>query len=245
MPAALVTGASRGFGAVISRKLAADGFAVAVNYGHDDAGAAATVAAIKAAGGRAGAFKFDITDEAAIKRGVPEILASLGPIDIIVNNAIAVHGPRPLEEQGWDYHLRQLEFCVKAPLQLLQAVLADWKARRTGVVINIGSEVTNIGNPELSHYVGAKAAMGGLTRSWARELGPFGIRVNLIEPGYILVERHKDDPPEGIENYRKDVPLGHMGEPGDIAEMVSFLASPRAKFITGQAYAVNGGRTLA
>jgi len=226
MSVALVTGASRGFGAVISRKLAADGFAVAVNYAHDDAGAAKTVAAIEAAGGRAGACKFDITDENAVKNGVASIVADLGPIDVIVNNAIAVHGPRPLEEQGWDYHLRQLEFCVKAPLQLLQAVLADWKARRTGVVINIGSEVTNIGNPELSHYVGAKSAMGGLTRSWARELGPFGIRVNLIEPGYILVERHVNDSPAGIEGYRKDVPLRRMGEPGDIAEMARSLPRP-------------------
>ncbi len=124
-------------------------------------------------------------------------------------------------------------------------MLADWKARGTGVVVNIGSEVVDIGNPEMSHYVGAKAAMIGLTRSWARELGRFGIRVNLVEPGFILVERHKDESPAGIENYRKDVPLAHMGEPADIAEMVAFLASPRAKFVTGQTYAVNGGRTLA
>jgi len=245
MATALVTGASRGFGAVISKKLAADGYAVAVNYAHDDAGAAKTVDAIKAAGGKAKAFQFDVTDEAAVKAGMARIVAELGPIDVVVNNAIGSHAPRPIEEQGWDYHLRQLEFCVKAPLQVLQAVLADWKARRTGVVINIGSEVTNIGNPEFSHYVGAKSAMAGLTRSWARELGPFGIRVNLIEPGFILVERHANDSPEGIEKYRKDVPLGHMGAPDDIAEMVSFLASARSKFITGQTYAVNGGRTLA
>ena len=242
---ALVTGASHGLGAVIARKLGADGFAVAVNYAHDDAGAAATVAAIEAAGGRAKPFRFDVTNETELRRSVAAIAAELGPIEVIVNNAIGVHGGRSLEEQGWDVHLRQLEFCVKAPLQLLQAVLADWKQRRAGVVINIGSEVVDIGNPELSHYVGAKAAMIGLTRSWARELGPYGIRVNLVAPGYILVERHRDDSAEGIERYRREVPLAHMGEPGDIAEMVSFLASPRAKFITGQTYAVNGGRTLA
>jgi 3-oxoacyl-[acyl-carrier protein] reductase len=245
MGVAIVTGASRGLGAIVARRLAADGFAVAVNYGHDDAGANSVVAAITAAGGTAKACRFDITDEADLRRGITAIGSELGPIDIIVNNAIGDHSPRPIEQQGWDYHLRQLEYCVKAPLQLLQAVLADWKARGTGVVINIGSEVVDIGNPQMSHYVGAKAAMIGLTRSWARELGVFGIRVNLVEPGYILVERHRDDSPEGIEAYRKDVPLGHMGEPADIAEMVSFLASSRAKFITGQTYAVNGGRTLA
>ena len=245
MSVAIVTGASRGLGAIVARRLAADGFAVAVNYGHDDAGANSVVAAITAAGGTAKACRFDITDDADLRRGITAIGSELGPIDVIVNNAIGNHSPRPIEQQGWDYHLRQLEYCVKAPLQLLQAVLADWKARRTGVVVNIGSEVVDIGNPQMSHYVGAKAAMIGLTRSWARELGVFGIRVNLVEPGYILVERHRDDSPEGIEAYRKDVPLGHMGEPADIAEMVSFLASSRAKFITGQTYAVNGGRTLA
>jgi len=245
MTVALVTGASRGLGAVMARRLAADGHAVAVNYGHDEAGANATVAAIAAAGGRAAAFRFDVTSEAALRDGVAAIRAALGGIDIIVNNAIGSHTPRPLEEQGWDYHLRQLEFCVKAPLQLLQAVLPDWKARRAGVVVNIGSEVVDIGNPELSHYVGAKAAMVGLTRSWARELGPFGIRVNLVEPGYILVERHANDSPQGIESYRQQVALGHMGEPGDVAEMVSFLASAKSKFVTGQTFAVNGGRTLA
>lgn len=245
MGVAIVTGASRGLGAVIAKQLAQEGFAVAVNYGHDAAGASKVVDAITSEGGRAAAFKFDVTNEDQIKSGVAAIVAALGPVDVIVNNAIGSHGPRPVEEQGWNYHLKQLEFCVKAPLQLLQAVVADWKARRVGVVINIGSEVVDIGNPEMSHYVGAKAAMIGLTRSWARELGPFGIRVNLVEPGFILVERHRDDSPEGIERYRKDVALARMGEPADIANMVAFLASPRAKFITGQTYAVNGGRTLA
>ena len=245
MAVAVVTGASRGLGAVMARRLAADGFSVAVNYGHDEAGAQRVISDIAAKGGTAKAFRFDVTNEAEVGRGIAAITAELGPIEVIVNNAIGNHNSRPIEQQGWDYHLRQLEFCVKAPLQMLQAVLGYWKARGHGVVVNIGSEVVDIGNPEMSHYVAAKAAMIGLTRSWARELGPFGIRVNLVEPGYIRVERHANDSAEGIEVYRKQVALGKMGEPQDIAEMVAFLASPRAKFITGQTYAVNGGRTLA
>lgn len=242
---ALVTGASRGLGAAIAKALGTAGFAVAANYAHDDTGAAATVAAIEAGGGRGKAFRFDVTDRPSVRHGIAEITAALGPIDIIVNNATGPQPTRPIEEQSWDDHLDQLRFFVKAPLLILQAVLADWKARRSGVVVNIGSEVVDIGNAEFGHYVAAKAAMVGLTRSWASELGGHGIRVNLVAPGFIPVERHADAPAESFESYRRHVPLGHQGVPADIAGMVAFLASPAAAFITGQTFAVNGGRTFA
>ncbi|SHE93124.1 3-oxoacyl-[acyl-carrier protein] reductase [Kaistia soli DSM 19436] len=242
---ALVTGASRGLGAAIAKGLGAAGWTVAVNYAHDDAGAAGVVDAIEAAGGRAGAFKFDVTDRASVRHGVAEIEAALGPIGLIVNNATGPQPMKPIEEQSWDDHLDQLRFFVKAPLLILQAVLADWKARRGGIVINIGSEVVDIGNADFGHYVAAKAAMVGLTRSWATELGGDGIRVNLVAPGFIPVERHAEASPDSFEPYRRQVPLGHQGIPEDIAAMVVFLASPGGGFITGQTFAVNGGRTLA
>ncbi len=242
---ALVTGASRGLGAAIAKGLGAAGWAVAVNYAHDDAGAAATVDAIEVAGGRAAAFKFDVTDKASVRHGITEIEHQLGPIGLVVNNAI---GPQPfkkIEEQSWDDHLDQLRFFVKAPLLILQCVLPAWKAMGSGIVVNIGSEVVDTGNPEFGHYVAAKAAMVGLTRSWANELGGDGIRVNLVAPGFIPVERHADTPAEDLDAYRRLVPLGHQGVPEDIAAMVVFLASSGGGFITGQTFAVNGGRTLA
>jgi 3-oxoacyl-[acyl-carrier protein] reductase len=244
MKVALITGASRGLGAAMAKGLAAAGWDVAVNYAHDTSGADRVVAAIHAAGGRAMSARFDVTDDEAIHHGLARITAMLGPVDLIVNNAT---GPQPvikIEHQTWEHHLEQLRFFVKAPLSLLQTVLPDWRTRRTGRVINIGSDAFEIGNPEFGHYVAAKGAMLGLTRSWARELGSEGITVNLVEPGWIPVERHASVDPALLEEYRRNTALAKLGTPDDLIGVVIFLASPQANFITGQAFAVNGGRTL-
>jgi 3-oxoacyl-[acyl-carrier protein] reductase len=241
---ALVTGASRGLGAAIAQRLAADGWPVAVNYAHDDDGANRIVDAIGRSNGWAIRARFDVTDERTVRDGVASVAAELGPIELIVNNAT---GPQPvlrIEEQTWNHHLDQLHFFVKAPLLLLQAVLGDWRRRGVGRVVNIGSEVVDLGDPRFGHYVAAKSAMVGLTRSWATELGEDGINVNLVAPGWIPVERHRGGSSEALEKYRGSVPLRKIGRPEDVAEVVAFLASRRADFITGQTLAVNGGRTL-
>jgi len=242
---ALVTGASRGLGAAMASALAADGWAGAVNYHHDSASAQRIVDAIVAEGGRAATAQFDVTDEEAVRTGVETITQRLGPIDLIVNNATGPQPFIPVERQSWDDHLGQLRFFVKAPLLLLQAVLDDWRQRRCGSIINIGSEVVDIGNPAFGHYVAAKSAMLGLTRSWARELGPDGIQVNLVAPGWIPVERHANDDPRLLEEYRLQTAYQRLGTPADCASLVVYLASPQARYITGQTFAVNGGRTLA
>ncbi|BCG04494.1 3-oxoacyl-ACP reductase (plasmid) [Paraburkholderia sp. PGU19] len=242
---ALVTGASRGLGVAMAKALARDGWTVAVNYARDTCGAERVVEDIVHAGGRALAARFDVTDEHAVREGIARIAATIGPVDVVVNNAT---GPQPyiaLSEQTWEDHLDQLRFFVKAPLLLLQAVLPDWRSRKTGRVINIGSEVVEIGNPLFGHYVAAKGAMLGLTRSWARELGPEGIPVNLVAPGWIPVERHRDSDPQMLEDYRRQVAFERIGSPDDVASLVAYLASNEANFITGQTFAVNGGRTLA
>jgi 3-oxoacyl-[acyl-carrier protein] reductase len=244
MQVALVTGASRGLGAVIARALAANGWAVAVNYASDTAGADKVVADIVGAGGKAHAVQFSVVDGLQLGAGLDAITAIFGPVDLIVNNATGPQPAMPLMEQSWQTYLDQLEFFVKAPLELLRLVLPDWRNRKSGRVINIGSEIAELGNPNFGNYAAAKGAMLSMTRSWARELGPDGITCNLVAPGWIPVERHAGAEQAAIDDYLRDTPLGHFGEPQDVADAVVFLASDKAKFITGQRLAVNGGRTL-
>ena len=118
------------------------------------------------------------------------------------------------------------------------------KARKSGRIIQIGSEVFEMGVPQFSNYVQAKGAQLGLARSWARELAPWQITVNLVAPGWIPTERHDADPQAAKEAYAAEVPMKRMGLPEDIGEAVAFLASEGAKFITGQRISVNGGNTI-
>lgn len=239
---AVVTGASRGLGPQIARALAADGWKVALNYAHDDAGAARATESIVAQGQEARAFRFDVTHGTAIESGIAAITSSLGPVDLIVNNASGPQGAVPIADQCWELYERHLEFFVKAPLLLVQAVLADWRQRQSGRIINIGSSAFDAGSPSDAHYVAAKGAMLGLTRSWASELGPEGITVNMISPSWTPVERHVGTDPEVYELHSRQVPLRRMGQPHDLAAMVAFIASPGADYITGQNFRVNGGR---
>jgi 3-oxoacyl-[acyl-carrier protein] reductase len=241
---ALVTGASRGLGAAIARKLAACGAKVAVNCFASPDKARRVVEDIRQAGGTAEVFQGDVRNETEVAELVRKVRAAYGPVDILVVNAT---GPQPfikIEEQTWRHYLDQLEFFVKSPLLLVQQVLSDMKRRRYGRIINIGSEVFERGVPEFANYVAAKGAQLGLTRSWARELAPWQITVNLVAPGWIPTERHANDPQEAKDAYAAEVPMRRMGVPDDVGEAVAFLASDAANFITGQKLSVNGGNTL-
>jgi NAD(P)-dependent dehydrogenase (short-subunit alcohol dehydrogenase family) len=241
---ALVTGASRGLGAAIALELGKRGAKVAVNYFAGAEKAEAVAASIRRAGGMAQAFGADVRDERQIDRLVADVAKQFGPIDILVPNAT---GPQPMlkiEELTWQACLDQLEFFVKSPVLLLKATVGGMKERKYGRIIQIGSEVFESGLAPFSNYVSAKGAQLGLTRSWAKELGPWGITVNIVSPGWIPVERHAGVPDSSKQQYASQVPLGRMGVPEDVAQMVAFLASDEANFITGQKFAVNGGNTL-
>ena len=241
---ALVTGASRGLGAGIARRLAADGWPVAVNFRAGAEAADRLVHDIQAAGGTAAAFGADVTDERAVTDLVGRVGDQLGPVTVLVANATGPQPEVPVEALTWQAHLDQLEFFVKSPTLLLRAVLPAMAERGWGRVIQIGSDMFGRALPRMSAYVAAKGAQLGLTRSWARELGPAGITVNMVAPGWIPVERHAGVPDEDLRRYVADVPAGRLGVPDDVAAAVSFLATDAAGFLTGQRITVNGGHTI-
>ena len=241
---ALVTGSSRGLGTVIAQRLARDGFAVAVNGRPGDELVAAVGRGIRDEGGTAQGFCADVTDEQQVAELAVAIADSLGPVDVLVLNATGPQPEAPVTEVGWADHVAQLDFFVKSPVLLGRAVLPGMQARQYGRIVSIDSEVAHRPPPGRSAYAAAKNAQIGLTRSWARELAPFGITVNTVAPGFIPVERHADVPDEIRQAYLASVPAGRMGTPADIAHAVSFLASEGAGFVTGQRIIVDGGRSL-
>jgi 3-oxoacyl-[acyl-carrier protein] reductase len=190
----LVTGSSRGLGAVIARRLARDGFAVAVNGRPGDEHVAAVGAAIRDEGGTAEGFCADVTDERQVAGLVTAVTDRFGPVDVLVLNAT---GPQPeaaVADVAWADHLAQLDFFVKSPVLLGRAILPGMRARRYGRIVQVDSEVADRPPPGRSAYATAKSAQIGLTRSWARELAPSGITVNTVAPGFVPVERHADVP---------------------------------------------------
>lgn len=241
---ALVTGASRGLGESIAVKLGECGAKVAVNYFASPEKAQRVVELVKKAGGEAEGFKADVREEGEVARLVQEVQGRFGPVDILVPNATGPQPFIPIEKLTWRICLDQLEFFVKSPVLLAKAVVPGMKQRKYGRIIQIGSEVLEKGVPEFSNYVSAKGAQLGLTRSWAMELATFGITVNIVSPGWIPTERHKDDPDEMKKAYAAQVPMKRMGVPDDIGAAVAFLASDEASFITGQKLSVNGGNSL-
>jgi len=237
---ALVTGASRGLGAQIARRLGADGWPVAVNYHSDAAGAERVVAEIVAGGGRAAAFRADVTDEDDVRA----MVAAIGPVQVVVVNATGPQPLAPAEQVSWADHLAQLTFFVKSPTLLMQATLPAMKQLGGGRIIQIGSDSFERALPGASAYNAAKGAQLGLTRTWARELGAYGITVNVVAPGWIPVERHGVITAENSADYVRDVPLGRLGTPAEIADVVAFVAGDGARFITGERITVNGGHTI-
>jgi len=240
---ALVTGNSRGLGAVIARRLARDGFAVAVNGRPGDGQVAAVGRSIGDDGGVAGGFCADVTDEDQAAGLVAAITSCPGPVDVLVLNATGPQPEAPLTEVAWAGHLAQPGFFVKSPVLPGRAVLPGMQARGYGRIVHTGSEVAHRPPPGRPACAAAKSAQIGLVRSWARELAPSGITVNTVAPGFVPVERHAGVPDDVRKAYLASVPAGRMGTPGDIAHAVSFLASEGAGFITGQRIVV-GGRSL-
>ena len=241
---AIVTGAARAIGRQISETLASRGAVVEI---FDVAAAEETVDAIRAGGGRAEYQMLDITDEAGVKAGVSQVMERNGRLDVLINNAGLFAGipRRPFWEIDLAEWRRVMEVNVDSIFLLCREVLEPMKASGGGRVVNLSSNVITFGMSHLMHYVASKGAVSVMTRSLAREMGPFGIAVNAVGPGLVTTEITTA---EISEKYLRLVAEGQMLPqpiyPLDIAEAVLFLASPQARMITGQTLFVNGGATV-
>ncbi|MFE3230070.1 3-oxoacyl-ACP reductase FabG [Nocardia sp. NPDC059228] len=245
---AVVTGAARGIGAGTAARLAADGFAVAI-VDLDEAACKDAVDAIAAQGGTAIAVGCNVTDEAQVAAAFERIAAELGSVDVLVNNAGVLRDNLlfKMSVDDWDIvmsvHLKGTFLCSREA----QKYMVEQKS---GKIVNTSS-VSALGSRGQANYSAAKMGIQGLTRTLAMELGPFGINVNAVAPGFIVTEmtdataaRVGVSPEEFRAEAAKITPLRRVGEPADIANVVSFLVSDDASFVTGQTIYVDGGRRL-
>lgn len=239
---ALVTGSGRGMGLMDCLLMAQRGASIVI---HDltPSLVEAGVAAVAATGAPVLGIVADVSDVAAMQGRIAEAEDHFGRIDVLVNNA-GIDPGGTLEATTEAAYQRMFDVHVKGAFFATQAVVPGMKARRSGAIVNISSIWGMTGNPTHSDYCGAKAALLGLTKAWAKELGPHNIRVNAVAPGCVLTEMTIHKPQEYRDKRAEQIPLGRWAEPEEMCQAVVFLASERANFITGQCISPNGGDTI-
>lgn len=238
---AIVTGASRGIGAAIAKRLAAEGIAVVVNYAGRAADAQTVVAEIEAAGGRAAAVQADVAVPAQVAAMFDQAITLFGGVDIVVNNAgIMQPGLVPLVDTDDTLFDRLVAINLKGTFNTLR--VAAKKLRSGGRIVNFGSSIKELATPGYSVYAATKAAVETMTNIFAKELRGRNITVNAVAPGPTATELFlKDKTPEQVERLAKMPPLERLGQPEDISSVVAFLVSSAADWIDGQTLRVNGG----
>jgi NAD(P)-dependent dehydrogenase (short-subunit alcohol dehydrogenase family) len=242
---ALVTGASGGVGAGIARRFAEAGAAVLVHYRSDEGGAVAVADAARAAGGQAIPVAAELVDRPSVDRLVAAATEAFGGLDIVVNNAGAYRGTRVApdapDDDAWADWATELDTNLRTTVLVTRAAIPALRARGGGAIVNIASISALHPAHGQAAYVTAKAGIIAFTRAAAQELGPEAIRVNAVSPGLIGRPTLAEDWPDGFGRWMAKVPLGRVGEPGDIADACLFLASPASRWITGQHLIVDGG----
>lgn len=236
-PLALVTGAGRGIGKAIAVRLAKDGYTVVVNYRNSAVQAEETAHLVQRLGGKARTMGFNVTDPPAVDSAIKEIIKYHGSIDVLVNNAgIAMDGLFvSLSMEKWQ---EVIDTALKGFYLVTKPVLKQMIRNSHGSIVSIASAAGLFGNRGQANYAAAKAGLIAATLSVARESARFGVRANVVAPGFIATDMTKDIPHERII---QSVPMERMGRAEEVADAVGFLVSDQAAYITGQVLSVNGG----
>lgn len=240
---ALVTGASRGIGKACALALAERGYDIAVNYNSNDAAANETVELIEKLGRKAVAIKADTADLTAVKAMFRQVVTELGGLDVLVNNAGIVDDAflLMLTEESLS---RSLDVNIKGYFHCAQQAALKMMKKREGVIINVSSVSSVMALPGQSVYSATKGAVNSMTATLAKELAPYGIRVNAIAPGFIETDMINSVPEEKKEEYLKNIPMKGFGKVSDIANAVCDLCGDSFRYMTGQVIVMDGGLSL-
>lgn len=237
---ALITGAGKGIGAAIAKEMAAQGATVIINYSHSEAAAENVKKEIEEAGGRAETCRCDVSDHESVKKMVSDVIARHKRIDILVNNAGIVKDTLLMRMAETDFD-QVVDINLKGTFNCIQNVTRQMMKQRYGRIINLSSVVGIFGNAGQVNYAASKAGIIGMTKSAARELGSRGITVNAIAPGFIQTDMTDTLSEDMKKQMLEAISLGSFGKVEDIAYTAAFLASDRARYITGQVIQVDGG----
>jgi 3-oxoacyl-[acyl-carrier protein] reductase len=240
LPLALVTGGSRGIGAAICKELAKEGYHVAINYSSNTSRAESVLTDIKAAGGTGELCGFDVSNSAQVEEKIAELGKTKGPLAVLVNNAgISIDG---LLIRMKDSELDQvLSVDLKGAIYCTREASKQMMRARKGSIIQIASVVGEMGNAGQSAYSAAKSGLIGFSKTVAKELASRHVRCNVITPGYISTEMTESLTETQKEAIVRNIPMGTLGTPQDVASLVAFLASSKSQYISGQVIGINGG----
>lgn len=237
---ALVTGASRGIGRATARALAGAGASVAINYKSSSGPAEELVESLGGEAAGVALVRADVADAEQVRMMVEETESKLGRISILVNNAGVTRDGLVIRMEEEDFDT-VLATSLRGAFLCCKAVARGMMKARGGSIINMSSVIGRRGNAGQANYAAAKAGIIGLTKSLARELGPRGVRVNAVAPGYVVTDMTSELSEEMKQQILANTPLGRLAEPEDVAHVITFLASPAAAYITGAVIPIDGG----
>jgi len=243
MKVALVTGGATGIGAATVEALANENIAVAIQYSSSSNEAKALSDKLKSAGKKVEIFQSDLTKAGAVESLVSQVKSSLGVIDILINNAGVMSDSRIIQmsDQLWD---EAINLNLTASFKLMRACAPDMLTKKWGRIINVSSQVALTGSADHAHYSAAKAGLLGLTYSAAKEYGKESVTVNAVLPGRIQTNMITERSKGRLDEWLSQTPLNRLGRPTEVADMITFLVSEKASYITGAAINVNGGLVM-